>query len=79
MEETNIFPSPSLPLRRVRDDRYQTVENVIGNDHLQFDLWHDIDLVLRAAINLSMSLLAAMTVNFRDSKSVDAAGVSKPL
>src|SRR5579871_3128883 len=61
---------------RIGDYADDSLHLVIGDDQLQLDFRPHIHVVLSAPVGFGMSLLPAMTVYFRDSKTVHA-GVPK--
>src|SRR5438445_3042400 len=55
------------------DDRfYRALDQIVGDDHLDLDLGQEIDDVLRTAIELGMTLLAAETLDLRHRETADA-------
>src|SRR6185437_15992944 len=56
--------------RRFDDDVNHIGSVLVGNDDVEANLWHEVDLILGASIDLCMPLLAAISADLADREAV---------
>src|SRR3954451_515507 len=67
-----------LPGRRgLGDDLHHVVGVVVGDDHVESDLGHEVDGVLRTPIDLGVTLLSPVTADLTDGQALHAEALQR--